>query len=317
MSWLDALRGDPLPWLLGEDDPSIRYWTLLELLEHPADDAEVLHAREAIMSHPPVAALLSAQKRGGYWVKRDYYLPKHYGTFWTLTVLADMGLTAENEHVARACEFMFTFQRENGAFCRKRRVAGKGIDWSDEPEPCTHARILRFLIQFGYSQDPRVRRGIDWLLAAQRADGMWDCGRPERLGCLRATLDVLRVAALDAKAAIHPAVVRGAERVSDLLLERGMGKFHVGIPWTVFQYPYFDYGLIPTLDSLGRLGYTPEHPKIAAAVDYLLGRQQPDGTWHLDQVPYRPPLDTGQPGQPNKWITLDALRALKQLLGNG
>ena len=315
MNWLDALRADPLPWLLEEGEPSIRYWSLLDLIGRPADDAEVIRAREAIAAHPPIAALLAAQKQAGYWVKQDYYLPKHRGTFWTLTVLADVGLTAEHEQIARACAFMFTFQRDNGAFCRKRRVAGKGIVWVDEPGPCTHARIVRFLIQFGYGPDPRVRRGIDWLLGAQREHGMWDCGRPERPGCLRATFDVLRVAALDAEAAAHPAVARGAERVAELLMEPGMAKHHVGIPWTVFQYPYFDYGLIPALDALGRLGYSLEHPKVAAATDYLLSRQQPDGTWHLDEVPYQPPLELGQVGQPHKWITLDALRALQVLFG--
>jgi hypothetical protein len=315
VSWREALLGDPLPWLLEPGDPSIRYWTLRDVLDRPADDAEVVRVHETIAGHAPVAALLSAQKKAGYWIKRDYYLPKHRGTFWTLSVLADMGLTAEHKQVARACEFMFTFQREDGAFCRRRRVAGQGIVWAESPGPCTHARIVRFLIQFGYGQDPRVRQGIDWLLDAQREHGMWDCGRPERPGCLRATFDVLRVAALDAEAAAHPAVALGAEKLADLLMERGMTKYHVGIPWTVFQYPYFDYGLIPALDALARLSYTLDHSKVAAATDYLLSRQQPDGTWHLDEIPDRPPLELGQAGTPHKWITLDALRAIKILSG--
>lgn len=50
-------------------------------------------------------------------------------------------------------------------------------------------------------------------------------------------------------------------------------------------------------------------------LDYMLSRQLSDGSWPLDQVPYRPPFDFGQPGAPSKWITLDALRAVKGLLG--
>ena len=30
------------------------------------------------------------------------------------------------EAVDRACSYLFTFQRDNGAFCRRRRVAGQG-----------------------------------------------------------------------------------------------------------------------------------------------------------------------------------------------
>lgn len=39
----------------------------------------------------------------------------------------------------------------------------------------------------------------------------------------------------------------------------------------------------------------------------------PDGTWPLDQTPPHPPLDFGRPGEPNKWLTLDALRVTKLL----
>jgi len=60
---------------------------------------------------------------------------------------------------------MFEQQRESGAFCRRRRVAGKGIVWVEEAAPCTHARVLRFLIQFGYGDDPRAKAGLDWLVA--------------------------------------------------------------------------------------------------------------------------------------------------------
>lgn len=315
MKWPSVLPGDLIPWLLEEENPPVRYWTLLDLLDRPADDPEVQVARRAIATYLPVAELLAAQKRGGYWVKRDYYLPKNYGTFWVLSVLADVGLTAEDEHIRRGCEFMFTFQRENGAFCRRRRVAGKGLVWTKEPAPCTHARIVRFLIQFGYGDDPRTRAGIDWLLAVQHEDGMWDCHPTRRHGCLRATHDVLRVAALDSVVAAHPAIARASAVVCELLMEGDMGKYHVGLPWTVLEYPHFGAGLISTLDALARLGFTLEQPKVAEAMEFLLGRQLPDGAWPLDLSVRSPPFDVGQPGEPNKWLTLDALRAIR-LLGN-
>jgi hypothetical protein len=311
MTWLDALRGDPIPWLLEEENPPVRYWTLLDLLDRPAGDPEVQQAQAEVPSYPPITALLATQNRDGYWGKRDYYLPKHDGTFWTLSVLADLGLTKEHEQIQRACEYLFTFQHEHGQFGRRRRIPGQGIVWDDRDEPCTHARIVRFLLQFGYGRDPRTRAAVDWLLAAQHQDGMWDCRASRRYGCLRATLDALRVAVLDAAAAIHPAVRRGAEVVCDLLMEPRMDRYHVGYDWTVLEYPYFGYGVIPALDALVRLGYTREQPRVVAALDYLLSRQRPDGAWPLDLKTYRLPFDVGQPGEPNKWLTLDTLRVLK------
>jgi hypothetical protein len=315
MEWLNKLRGDPVPWLLEPQNPSVRHGTLIHLLDRPHDDPEALEAQEAIPTYPPVAELLAAQKRNGYWVKRDYYLPKHYGTFWVLCVLGDLGLSLESKPVRKACEFMFTFQRDNGAFCRRRRVAGEGIVWDEQPGPCTHARIVSFLIQFGYGDDPRIRAGVDWLLATQRDDGLWDCGSPARPGCLRATHDVLRVAALDPKSAAEPAIAQAVIAVCNLLMEPGMGKYHVGIPWTTLEYPYFDYSLISTLDALARLGCTMEQPKIATAIEYLLSRQLADGAWPLDKSPYKPPFEVGRVGEPNKWLTLDALRVIKLFHG--
>ena len=313
MDWQSMLNDDPIPWLLEPENPSVRCWTLLDILDRPADDPEVRAARAAIPTFPPVAELLAAQKRDGYWVKRDYYLPKHCGTFWVLSVLGDLGLTAEHEGIRRACEFMFTFQREHGGFCRRRRVAGEGIVWVDQPGPCTHARIVRFLIQFGYGDDARTRAAVDWLLANQRDDGMWHCGRPDRRGCLRATHDYLRAAVLDPEMAAHPATARAAAVVCDLLMEPRMGRYHTKELWTVLEYPYFDYSVISALDTLARLGYTLEQPKVALAMEWLLSPQLPNGTWPLDQSPSRPPLDVGQPGQPNKWLTLDAIRVIKLL----
>lgn len=302
-----------LPWLLEPETPSIRYWALSDLLDKPADDPNVRAAHAAIPTRSPVAELLAAQKPDGYWVKRDYYLPKNYGTFWVLSALADLGLTRENEHVRRGCEFLFAHQREHGGFCRRRRISGQGVVWETHGEPCTQARIVRFLIQFGYADDPCTRSAINWLLATQRDDGMWRCDWTSGHSCLRATLDVLRAAALDPKIAAHPAISRAAVMICDLLMQPHMGRYHVGDLWQILEYPYVGYGVISALDALARLGYTLEQSQIATAMEYLQSRRLPNGAWPLDQSAPRPPFDVGQPGLPNKWLTLDALRVIKLL----
>lgn len=147
MKWADTLHDVPLAWLLEPENPSVQYWTLLDLLERPATDRAVRATRAAIVAYPPLAELLAAQKRDGYWFKRDYYLPKHCGTFWVLSMVADLGLTRENEQVQRGCDFMFTFQRDHGGFCRRRRVQGQGIVWDSQPGPCTPYRTLPYTVR--------------------------------------------------------------------------------------------------------------------------------------------------------------------------
>ena len=300
-------------WLFDTGGPTIQYRTLVELLDKPWDDPEVQTAWAMIPDYPSLAALLAAQRSEGYWIQRDFYIPKHSSTFWVLSVLADLGLSRENSHIQRGIEFMFTQQRPDGGFCRQRRVSGK--DWvrDEQPEPCTQARIVRFLIQFGYGQAPRTRLAIDWLLEEQRSDAMWLCSHARGRGCLRATLDFLRAAALDPATAALPTVAHVALVVADLLLEPNMDRYHVGNEWLTLTYPYFGYSLISALDTLARFGFTPAHMKIANSVEYLLSRRHPDGSWSLDERVERCPLDFGKPGEPNPWLTLEALVALKRL----
>ncbi|NIO71483.1 MAG: hypothetical protein GTN71_21250, partial [Anaerolineae bacterium] len=66
-NWKSALKADPIPWLLEPDNPSVRYWTLRDLLDRPEDDAEVQAARAAVVGSDVVQRLLAAQHPDGYW----------------------------------------------------------------------------------------------------------------------------------------------------------------------------------------------------------------------------------------------------------
>ncbi len=316
--WKSRLKADPTGWLLDPECPPVRYWTLVDILDQSPTDPEVRTAQASIAAHPPVAELLAAQQPDGNWGRPDYYLPRAgRGTFWVLSLLGDLGLTAEEEHVRRGCEFMFSHQRPDGAFCRRRRIPGKGDVWLDHSEPCTHARIVRFLIQFGYADDPRLRKAIDWLLPIQRDDGMWLCRGSAGRGCLRATLDVLRLAALDPQVALQPGIAQAKHAVCGLLMQPRMSRYHVGDAWGTWEdlkYPYFGFSVTSALDALPRLGCTLAQPEIVAAVEYLLNRQLANGAWPLDSTWPDLPLDFGRPGEPNRWMTLDAMRVLKLLL---
>lgn len=318
-SWKSKLKADPTPWLLEEENPMVRARTLTDLLERPPDDPDVRSARAQIPAHPPIAALFAAQKPDGHWGRVDYYLPRTgLGVFWVLSTLGDMGLSADLDPVQRACAFMFTQQRADGGFYRRRTIKGEGRVWETRNEPCTHARIVRFLIQFGYGEDPRVRRAIEWLLPTQRDDGMWFCRAEGAHGCLRATIYVLRVAALDPDTAAHPTLPRAIASVEALSMQPRMNRYHVGPNWGTWRklaYPHFGVNVVSALDALARLGRPPDAPGIAAGLDYLLSRQHRDGSWPLDEAWPHPPLHVGRPGQPNKWLTLDALRVLKRFYG--
>lgn len=64
--WDTHLKADPIPWLLEPENPSVRYWTLTDLLDWPTDD-EIQEARAAIAGQPLVREILERQGADGHW----------------------------------------------------------------------------------------------------------------------------------------------------------------------------------------------------------------------------------------------------------
>jgi hypothetical protein len=59
--WKRKLNGNATHWLLGEDNPSVRYFTLTELLEKPHIDNEVQKAKAAIMTEGLLPKIIAKQ----------------------------------------------------------------------------------------------------------------------------------------------------------------------------------------------------------------------------------------------------------------
>ena len=59
------MKTDPTRWLLEENNPSVRYSTLMDLLEIPQTETEVERARKAIMERGAVPKTLAKQRKGG------------------------------------------------------------------------------------------------------------------------------------------------------------------------------------------------------------------------------------------------------------
>jgi len=134
-------------------------------------------------------------------------------------------------------------------------------------------------------------------------------------GCLRATLDVLRLAALDPRLLFggnHPGSYCRLRLIDGAAYEPLSRRRRVG-DVEVPQVPVLWFQLISALDALARLGYTLEEPKIAGAVEYLLSRQLPmgPGLWMTAGPAHRSTWVSR--ARPNKWVTLDALRVVKLL----
>jgi hypothetical protein len=307
-----------IKWLLEDNQPSIRYLTLTQLLRKPDKDPEVQSAKEQITQRGWVADILSKQHLGGWWNSEEsLYRPKYTSTNWMLLILSDLGLTKEDPRIGNACELWIRrFAKSDGGF---------GTDTARKSEMCIVGNTARALVKFGYVEHPRVKSAFQWLLNDQKENGGWRCGW--RRGILDGWEAMSAFEAYPREKwtrSIKKAVERGAE----FYLAREMhkeGKRYE--PWFRFHYPvHYYYDLLVGLDFMTALGFGGDR-RLKFAVSVLKEKRRPDGKWNLDAVhpdlegpiaklyARRPPAPFSlEPvGHPSKMITFLALRVLKRL----
>ncbi|HVP41532.1 MAG TPA: hypothetical protein VMS95_06235, partial [Candidatus Krumholzibacteriaceae bacterium] len=108
--WNQIFQESPIDWLLEISNPSIRYFTLRELLDKKENNPEVVAAKKAIPNSPVVAKILTKQNVYGYWEDPiSPYIPKYKSSYWQIMILGHLGMDKTDEQVRKACEFIFRF----------------------------------------------------------------------------------------------------------------------------------------------------------------------------------------------------------------
>ncbi|HLM70916.1 MAG TPA: prenyltransferase/squalene oxidase repeat-containing protein [Thermoplasmata archaeon] len=307
-----------IDWLLEAEQPSVRYRTLTELLGRTATDTDVRAAKREILERGWAAEILDRRHPGAGWNDSDsQYRPKYLSTNWMMLVLADLGLTRAEPKVRDACEFwMKGFAAKGG---------GLGGNSVGTPHYCVAANMARALIRFGYSNDVRVRRTVDWLVEQASPKGGWSCwGTGRNLD----SWEALSVFAAYPRSKWTSEIERVVSQGAEFFLERELYRQGAHYdPWFRFHYPaHYYYDLLVGLDFMTALGYGGD-PRMEFALNFLRSRQRRDGTWNLDAVhpdlegaparwyaahpSVRPvPFALEKVGRPSKMITLTALRVL-------
>jgi len=316
-----AESGRALDWLLEEDQPSIRYHTLTQLLDRPEDDPEVRSARERIPTAGWASDILARQDPGGWWVTDErLYTPKYLSTNWMLLILSDLGPTRDDPRIAKACEvWIERFAKADGGFA---------MNGSKASHLCTAGNTARALVKFDYADHPKVRSAFAWLEAHADPKGGWSCfGSGRNLDSWEALSAFAVYPRQKWTAGMERAVELGAQFYLERELHRQGAQYE---PWYRFHYPiHYYYDVLVGLDILTALGYGDDR-RLRFAVSLLKEKRRPDGRWNLDAVhpdvdgnlldwyrkhPKRAPtpfaLET--PQEPSKMITLRAMRVLRRL----
>jgi len=314
-------------WLLERDDanPGVRYFALRDLLGRDADDPEVVEAQARVMHTGPVPAILDAQYPQGYWVKPDPgYSPKYRATLWQVLFLAQLGADGHDERIRRAVEHAFTHaQAQNGSFSINGRPSGA--------IHCLWGNMVRALLDLGYGDDERLRRAIDRLARSITGDEYdryyksgiqapgFICsanyGLPCAWGAVRALWALNQVPA----ASRTPAVEAAVHTCTDFLLSYDVARSNyphherISSSWFKFGYPLgYVTDVLLNLEALVEAGHG-DDPRLSEAIELVRSKQDEQGRWKMDYS-YNGKMwvDIEEKGQPSKWVTLRALRVLRE-----
>ena len=176
MKWKEIAGQRTIDWILGPENPSVRFLALQQLEGKPADHPDVVDAQDAVMATPCVKTILKAQKGEGHWGHYDnMYNPKYTATTHTLLILAELG-AKRTPKIEQAIEHVFLFQRDSGHFLWDMPKTAKGKASEVKDACCLDGNILYYLIHFGYLNDERTKRLIDFQVHYHSDDaGGWKC----------------------------------------------------------------------------------------------------------------------------------------------
>ncbi len=300
-NWQKHLNGDSLPWLLDPEDPSVRYWTLIDILDRPDHDPEVQAARAAITQQPLVKELFALQHPEGHWGDDETKPCTAQGAVTALALLHMQGASPDKRTAAGCDSFLRFCQHESGGFSLTKKLRS-GIF------PCTTGEHLPFLVYFGFGDDPRVWAAFAFVVQDMSTEDALGCGRYQHRDCLWgaiAALNGLAVLPDEMRSAQSKRVVR---RLANALLDAQYDFEGEHKRWLTFGVPRA-WDLLSALKALAAHGYARD-VRFVPLLELVLNRQDNQGRWLCGSVSRTWPVE--KRNRPSKWVTLDVLRVLKQ-----
>jgi hypothetical protein len=146
------------------------------------------------------------------------------------------------------------------------------------------------------------------------------CGSNNKLPCAWGGVKVMLAFSKLPKVQRTPLIERAIEHGVEFLLSVDPAEADYPTGWTdkpsrnwwKFGFPVFYVtDLLQNVEALIALGYGRD-PRLANAMDVIREKQDGQGRWSLDyNYIGKTWVDFGEKRQPNKWVTLRALRVLK------
>jgi hypothetical protein len=328
----DDARKSAINWLLEQTDIGVRYLTMRDLINTNTKELET----ERLEAHRkgPIATVLEKMKEEGYWEQLGAgYYPKYTGTIWSIILLAQLGASFEiDERIATACSYVLEHAlTKNGQF---------SIDGSPSATvDCLQGNLCRSLLDLG-CKDTRLDSAFEWMARSITGEGIapmsektaavryyagkcgpnFACGANNKLSCAWGAIKVMlalgKLPLHKRTRQIEVAIDAGVKFL--LSKDPAQADYPCGYSakpsgnWWKFGFPVFYVtDLLQNIEALVALGYSHD-PRLANALELIREKQDKQGRWILEyDYTGKTWANFGLKKQPNKWVTLRALRVLK------
>jgi hypothetical protein len=340
--WKKQLKADPTDWLLEPDDPGVRYLALRDIVD--AGEKAVKDARRKAHREGPIAVILANMDPAGYWITPGLgYSPKFRSTVWSILSLSQLGASGEeDQRIRTACAYLLDHALAKGGQFTSRRPTDMGL--------CLQGNLLKSLMDLGCN-DKRLDTAYVWMarrLTGEdlprkiNADGLgpaegvpgpfrymkfitdplFGCRTNKGLACAWAGVSVMmafsRLPVERRSGLINRAIRAGTEfffNVDPATADFRDSKSGIPNPkWWQFKFPdFYAADILKMAEALTALGYGAD-PRLAPTLDIIRSNQDDKGQWLMEYVDRirKMWVTYGSAGRPNKWITLRAMRVLKQ-----
>jgi len=327
--WQRPLKFDVTSTLLSSNNKAVIYFTERDLL-----DKKVPPLMQAVWDLPEVTRVFRKQQVDGSWKhsgKKSLIFPKyHYSlveTWKAYHLLVERyQVSKEHESARKAAEFLFTCQTDQGDI--------RGMIGNQYATYYTGA-ILAALIKTGYADDPRVERGMQWLLNMRQSDGGWTIPllthkldkqtwldmtskyaeplEPDRLKPFSHnwTDMVLRAFAVHPKYCCCKEAKAAADLLKSSFFEQDYYTSYKDSGYWVRFYFWWP-NLVTALELLPLMGYSKDDPDVCRGLNWLIENQAKDGLWNLSYVKGAKESSSVKVEENRLWLSLRIARVFKR-----
>jgi len=336
MPWQNQLKGDSLSWLLEPDASGVRYLAMRDLLSLPTDDPEICAARKAAHLEGHIATILAEMKEAGFWSQPGPgYNPKYWSTVWSVIMLAQLGASVkEDQRIAQACAYLMEHALTSGGHFTASGAPSGTAD-------CLQGDLCWALVELGFD-DPRLATAFEWMARSVTGEGVapvenrqakvryyagkcgpiFACGANNKLPCAWGAAKVMLAFSKWPVDRRTPVIVDAIKQGVDFLFSVDPAEADYPSGWSdkpsgnwwKFGFPVFYVtDLLQIVEALVDLGYGND-PRLANALAIIREKQDGQGRWPLEyDYAGKTWVNFGAKKQPNKWVTLRALRVLKMV----